>query len=484
MSHAKNQKKSNPRNLYIRRTPIKMNGYFTQFFILLRLIFIFFFNLKRIVQVLQEKIYYLVNSKGFSKYSQNTAWSFIEKIVNYGIRFVIAVLLARYLQPEYYGIYSYAVSYIGIFAVIANLGLDRVVVKSLASDSLDNNAIIGTALVLKLLGAALSVVLVITSLFFTKLSDDTKAITSIMCISAIFLSFNVFSFYFQAKVQFKVAAIVSVIATILSNGVKLFLIINGYQLKFFAYAVILDAILLAIALSLAYHRYSFPLGNLKFNRKIAYNLLQQSLPLVFSGVVMSLYMKTDQLMLMALMSEKDVGLYQTARQLSEAWYFVPIVFVGSLLPALVQTKKKSQFLYMVRLRSLYKLMIWGSLSLIFITIIISEKLILFLYGSAYKESSEVLVFHIWGVLFVSIGVVWSNWILIEKKNHLTLINNIAGLVCNVILNFILIRKLGIKGAAIATICAYLIGELIAFSVYRPRFTFKNLLYGIFFWKNY
>ena len=62
--------------------------------------------------------------------------------------------------------------------------------------------------------------------------------------------------------------------------------------------------------------------------------------MIFAGMVVSVYMKIDQVMLKEMLDAKAVGIYAAAVKLCEAWYFVPTAVTVSLFPAImpVQTK--------------------------------------------------------------------------------------------------------------------------------------------------
>ena len=71
---------------------------------------------------------------------------------------VIGILVARYMTEADYGIYNYALSIATIFAVLSNLGLANIVTKDLVNKASDDGLILGSAVFLKLIGAAVAVI--------------------------------------------------------------------------------------------------------------------------------------------------------------------------------------------------------------------------------------------------------------------------------------------------------------------------------------
>jgi Na+-driven multidrug efflux pump len=70
------------------------------------------------------------------------------------------------------------------------------------------------------------------------------------------------------------------------------------------------------------------------------------------------------------------------------------------------------------------------------------------------------VIHIWAGVFVFLGVASAKWFLVENLQMLSLQRAIYGMITNIILNFILIPKYGIQGAAFATLVSQAISTYI------------------------
>ena len=87
------------------------------------------------------------------KYFKNTSWLFAEKIIRMMVGLFIGIWVARYLGPEQFGLFSYAVSFVGLFTAISTMGLDTILVRELVKNESNRDILLGTAFRLKLLGA-------------------------------------------------------------------------------------------------------------------------------------------------------------------------------------------------------------------------------------------------------------------------------------------------------------------------------------------
>jgi O-antigen/teichoic acid export membrane protein len=395
------------------------------------------------------KLKSLQNHSGFMKYFKNTAWLFGEKILRMVVGLFVGIWVARYLGPEQFGLFSYAQSFVGLFTAIATLGLDGIVVRELVKDETRRDALIGTAFWLKFIGAFGVLLFLAIAINFTSNDTQTNILIFIIASATIFGSFNVVDMYFQSKVMGKYIVFANVISLFFSSVAKIILILNEAPLEAFAWVVLFDSFVLACGFVYFYiknHRIDW-----KFNKPIAVDLLRDAWPLILSGIVISIYMKIDQVMIMEMMDAEAVGQYAAAVRLSEAWYFIPMVIASSLFPAIINAKKISEELYYARLQKLYDLMVWMAIAIALPMTFLSDWIVNLLYGGEYNEAGSVLMIHIWAGVFVFLGVASGKWFVSENLQILAFWRTFSGMIINVILNFVLIPKYGVQGAAVATL---------------------------------
>lgn len=434
--------------------------------------------------------------QGFRRYFTNTSWLFAEKVLRMVVGLFVGVWVARYLGPEQFGLLSYAQSFVALFTAFATLGLDGIVVRELVKDESRREELLGTAFWLKVIGSVAVLLILAVAVNFTSNDKYTNMLVFIIASATIFQSFNVIDMYFQAKVLGKYIAFANSLALFLGSSVKVALILNHAPLEAFALAVVFDGFILAIGyvyfygLSLRAKRSNlhsdiqnakFSIIPLKFKRQTAVSLLKDSWPLILSGIVIMIYMRIDQVMIKEMLGAEAVGQYAAAVRISEAWYFVPMVITSSLFPAIINAKKQSEELYYARLQRLYDLMVWIALAIALPITFLSNFVIYFLYGEQYTQAAGVLMIHIWAGVFVFLGFASGKWFIAENLQMLAFRRNFYGMVCNIVLNFILIPKYGVQGAAVATLMSQLMAAYLSdFLNARTRKMFWMKSKSIFF----
>ncbi|MBK6679662.1 MAG: oligosaccharide flippase family protein [Ignavibacteriales bacterium] len=113
--------------------------------------------------------------------------------------FFIGIFLVRYLGPDQFGILSYAVSFALLFASLANFGLDNILVRELVKFPEEQNTILGSAFMLRVVGSAAVLIITWFAVKINNESDDVALLIYIISAGTIFQAFHVIEFSFRGK---------------------------------------------------------------------------------------------------------------------------------------------------------------------------------------------------------------------------------------------------------------------------------------------
>ncbi|MEH2123564.1 flippase [Nostoc sp.] len=382
----------------------------------------------------------------------NTGWLFADRILRMGASLIVGVWVARYLGVKQYGLFNYALAFVALFSPIFTLGLDDVVVRHLVRQSSNKEEILGTTFWLKFLGGIASVLLAVSTMFFLGEHQTLKIwLVAILGIAGVFRASDTIELWFQSQVQSKYTVIAKNTAFLLNTLIKIALILTKAPLLAFALVTLAEFAMSAIGLLIVYQVKGSSLWLWRWSVATAKTLLKESLPLIFSGFAIMIFMRIDQVMLGQMIGDSEVGIYSAAVRVSEIWYFIPGAIVSSVAPAIYAAKEKSEGLYYQRIGQLLSLMTCISLAIALPMSFLSDKIIMVMFGSGYAEAGPILAVHIWTSLFVFMGLATSPWFIAEGLNHVSLGKTLFGAILNIILNLLLIPKYAGLGAAIATI---------------------------------
>ena len=396
-----------------------------------------------------------ITHEGFRRYFANTSWMFGEQVLRIIAGLFVGIWVARYLGPKQFGMFSYVTAFVAIFSTIAKLGLDGIVVRDLVNDPLKSNAYLGTAFWLKLFGGLIALVVIVFATLLISNDHTTNLYIFIIASGIIFQSFEVVDFYFQSRVLSKFVSLCKMTQLLLSSLLKIYFVLTGADLFWFVVVSFIDQLSLAVTFYIAYKYQKNDNFYHHFDLGIAKNFLKFSWPMIFSGLVVMVYMRIDQIMIKEMLGDKELGVYSSAVRLSEAWYFIPMVITSSLFPAIVSAKKISKELYYSRLQNLYTFMVWMSIAIAIPMTFLSDWLVMLLYGEAYIGAGKILMIQTWAGVFVFLGVASSSWLTSENLQIIAFYRTLGGAIINIVLNLLLIPVYGITGAAIATLVSYM-----------------------------
>ncbi len=404
----------------------------------------------------------------------NSGWLFAEKILRMGAGLLVGVWIARYLGPAQFGLWNYATAFAAIFGAFASLGLDGIVIRELVKHPERQNQILGSAFILKLVGGVATLLISGLAIFLLRSGDPlTIGLVGISAAGFIFQSVNVIDFNFQAKVQSRNTVMATTAAFLLMTGVKVFLILSSAPLIAFAWAGLAEMVLTALFLMAAYQLNHLDIREWRCERQVMHALLKESWPLILAGLAVMLYMRIDILMLQEMVGDREVGIYAAATRLSEIWYFLPAVIISSVSPSIIKSHADDAVLYFRKLRNLYLLMVCLAIGVALPASILSNLLVNILYGDEFKDAAIVLAIHLWASIAVFLGMASSQHLLAENLQKISFYRTLIGLASNICLNFLLIPKMGAKGAAIATVISYFVAT---FSLFFFRQTRSHFIY--------
>lgn len=396
------------------------------------------------------------------KIVDNIGWLFFDKCLRLGIGLFVGVWIARYLGPEQFGLLNFAIAFTGLFAGIATLGLDGILVREIVRDPKGAGVTLGTASLLQLISGLIAYLIIVVVIAYMR-PDDTLARTIVAILGSMMMlkTFDVAVFWFESQVQSKYTVWVQNSVFLIFAVIKITLIMEHASIIAIAWAMLTEAVVTGFALFSVMYRMGFAGGQLSISAVRAKELLKDSWPLILSAISIIIYMRIDQIMLGQMVGDRAVGVYSAATRVSELWYFMPLAIIVSMFPVVLSKKQYSSQQYYADLQRLFDLMAVISLSVSLVITFLSNSIVTALFGDEFSNAGVVLSIHIWGSIFVLMGVVSEKILVAENLQILSLYRAVLGAIVNILLNLFLIPKYGVIGAAIATVIAQAIASLMA-----------------------
>ncbi|QJD58235.1 flippase [Pseudomonas sp. gcc21] len=417
----------------------------------------------------------------FKRYLSNSSWMLGEKILMLGIGLTATVVLARYLGPEDFGYLNYALSLVALLTIVCHLGLTGLVVKELRVRPDQEDRILSSVFMTKVVASFIAYAILISTWFIGQ--DRDFLVLALIGLALFFTPFEVLIDWFQARVKAKYAAIAGAVGQLGGNGLKIILAVAGLGLVWIAAAhvvIIMLTSLILVIYALALKR-SF---RFDFSWPLTKELLGKSFLIFLGSLSAVIYLKVDQIMLQYILGDNAVGQYAAASKLSEAWYLIPTVLMASIFPKIIDVRDHSEEKYKRLMQVIFDLLFLSAFCLSVVVFLLSDWVIDLLYGDAYSAAAQVLSVHIFASIFVFMRALFSKWIILEEVFIFSLITQGLGAISNIVLNYFFIRSHGVAGAAVATLISYSIAgyfSLLLSSKTRALFVMmsKSMLFHAF-----
>jgi len=187
-----------------------------------------------------------------------------------------------------------------------------------------------------------------------------------------------------------------------------------------------------------------------------------------------LHLRVDQLFIKGLLDIGQLGVYSMAVNLSELMFLIPLSINTALTGKLYNTESGDAG-RMVMIRTV-KLTLYVCMALAVIGIPLSLA-IPYIYGEGFRGAVVPTMVLLLGVIFASLARVASPYFFTSGRPKVHLRITFLSLALNCILNWIMIPRWGIKGAAIASAISYFFYGFyyISILVIKEKFRLKDFL---------
>jgi stage V sporulation protein B len=429
------------------------------------------------------------------KVVKEAIWKSLSTIINKAGALIFVILLARFLKPEGFGIYNLALSVVLMFALFAEIGINKTLLRYVSHALKNNNKKQATAYVnylfkIKIILTALFSILLLIIAYPLSHHIFKKPelfwpliICALYLITLSFEKFYEYFFYIIKKVRF--ITIKETLFQIIKVGLALlvFITISGYNRILGVLLSITVASFMALVFSILILKrkadFVFKTSDSKINKKKVLSFLKY---LTIGGLSIAIYGYIDMVMLGVFLPSNYAGYYSAAVTL--VWSLIAIVSIPNVLTPMFTQLKNLQL--NDSFNRVYKYICILTIPMVFGSMALGKYFIKALYGQEYLPA--VIPFYIFSITIFG-GVLIDSSISLfsareQPKYFVKML--VVTAVMNIILNYILIKSLmpisyewAIAGAAIATVISryFYCFSLIAIAKEKLKITF-NIKYFI------
>lgn len=397
---------------------------------------------------------------------QNAKWIVLCKVAQSFLQMIIGILSARYLGPANYGLINYAASVVAFTVPFMELGMSGILVQEYLGDPEKEGAVMGTSLIMNVLSGLVCMVCVVGFVSVANPGDRTAiTVCALYSVCLLFQALEMTKYWFQANLQSKYSSIAGLIAYSAVAIYKLYLLIAGKSVNWFALSHSVEFGIVSMLQLLIYKRIGT--SKLCFSWPLAKKMFAKSKYYIMASMTATVFQNTDHVMLKLMVGDADNGFYTAAVICTVTVHFVYTAIIDSGRPVIMESKRKSQEEYENNMARLYSILIFLSIAQSLAFTIFAVPIVGILYGKAYMAAVPVLRIVVWMQAFSYIGYVRNIWILCEAQYSILWKINLAGALANVALNAAMIPLWGACGAALASVGTQFFANVVMGFILKP-----------------
>ncbi|MCM8800414.1 MAG: flippase [Candidatus Omnitrophica bacterium] len=410
----------------------------------------------------------------FSKVFINTFWLLFQRVFARLISFLLTVYLARNLETVDFGRLSFAISFVGLFLLFADLGIITLSIREVARNREGADVYIGNAVILKGLLSVFTFTIIIFALKLIRVPYETGLIVYLL---AGYLLFENMGGLFKAVFQAYQKMIYVVLSDITEKAflflLCFILISKKYGITGIGLAYLFSGVLIFLANMLIVNlRFFRP--NYKINLFLWKNILKESSILAIVALLSMVYFNIDIVMLGKMKGEEIAGRYSVSYHLFYTLAVLSGAFLSAVFPLLSRLSKESFTLLKKIYEKSFKVIIAMGIPLSLGCFLLADRIINLIFGPHYQQSA--IVFKIFSpIIIFSFLNSFIGYFLTSVARQLLIAKMLTfTVITNVLLNLMLIPKYSYIGAASATVVSEILFSIIFYMVIEKEFKYLPL----------
>lgn len=398
------------------------------------------------------------------KARHDALWQLAERGTRTGLGFILSIMIARELGPAAFGVYSYALATVALFAFLGQAGLEALLVRELIREPSRVTLTLSEGFVLRLAGAVCAATGAIGTAILAA-SDKTHGATLLVCImslSGLLQAGHVAEALLQANRRFAGIALAKISAYGIAAAIRVVALFLPAPLLYLAFAAVAES-LFCLLLLWWVSRSQLTIGLTSLRKPNFGHLMTMTrlaMPMLLSAFTVAVYSRIDIFMTGRMLGSEASGIYTAGALLSEGFYIIPTALMTAAAPRLAQIYLTDADAFHDELQHILRLLSFAGIGIAIFMTLLAPHVLPLLFGAKFDAASPVLQVHIWSTWAVFLSAASDPYYINHDLRRLYLLKTSVAAILNVALNFILIPRLGVVGAAWATLAAYVTSAIL------------------------
>jgi O-antigen/teichoic acid export membrane protein len=389
------------------------------------------------------------------------------RVGNLALGVVVTLVVVRALGTEGFGQWSTIFAVTQIATNFGELGLSQVAVGRAAREPTREGDWLGALVSLRVMLAIPATIASLVAILLIAPTRESQIAGALIAMTVLLAAPAAVTAAFQLRVRNDISMAILTLGSVLwaAGAIAVSLLSGGIEA--FA-AVFLAVAAITTSASLLLARRSVSIRHMS-SRELWRPLMRVGLGVGAAGILVTLYVKLDQVLVFELAGAHEAGLYGAVYRILDQIQFIPISVMTTLFPLIASAYPGDP----LRVRSLFQTageyLTMASLPVLAFTIVAAAPIVQLLFGSQFAQAAPALPILMGAFVSISFGYLAGNMVVILELQKKFFRYAAVGLLVNASLNLALIPHYGFLAAAWIT----LVTEVVVMSL-----TMRAVLHGL------
>lgn len=404
----------------------------------------------------------------YKKLSINVLVMTIGKFSSKALTFLLVPLYTSILSTAEYGVYDLLVTTVTLLTPLLTLTISEGVMRFCLDENYKPKDVLTIGLTIVLLGTGVLAAAYPIIKSINLIADYYAWILMFFAASNIHLIMTQFLKGVNKVKLYAICGIISTIVTLVLN--ILFLVVFKFGILGYMMAYIIGHLAVTIFICLKIKVWKLIANPFAIEKKVYKDLLAYSCPMIPNSICWWVSNSSDKYMVSGFLSTSMLGIYSVSYKIPNIMSIFTTIFNSAFQISAVDNfgdEKSKKFF-----GDIYQLFSSCNVIVASVLILFSEMLATILYKKAFFIAWQSSTILIMAFLFNSMSGILGTVYTSAKKTSMLFYSTIVAAVLNIVLNLVLIPRIGIIGAAIATLASYVCVWLIRLIHSRTILNFK------------
>ncbi|MFX0195089.1 MAG: flippase [Candidatus Hodarchaeota archaeon] len=389
--------------------------------------------------------------------AKNTGILVIADIVARILGTLLTITIARKLGAADLGLLAFALAFANPFGFLAGFGFKNLISRDVAKDPTKTGSYLGNIFAIKFILSACVLFAIILIINLMDYSREKVFIVSIAGFIMVLISYiEFFAAFFRAHQKVEYEAVVTILLNFLIVSSGLTILFLGYGLvPIMGVRLLVYLLCFTLGFTLVIRKLSKPSFHIRLDFCI--QLIKSAIPFAVLGIVVSLNAQMPTILISFIKGDLATGWFSAAQRLVGVFGFIPMAFVGGVLPAMSKFSHKSMNESLVKTyEGTIKYLLIIALPLAVGISILADDFIIMIYGGKFIESIIVLRILVWLLVFSFLNHAFMIAFASINREKIFLKFQMLGAIVNFALNIVLISLWGHIGVSIGVVLSQIV----------------------------